>query len=579
MSGIDLLLLHPPSVYDFRQKAIMYGPISDMIPSSPVFEMYPLGFLTMAAYLEEHGLRVRIVNLALRMMNDPDFDVPDFLARMSPKAIGIDLHWLPHAHGSLEIARLHKDIHPQVPIILGGLSATYFHEELILYPHVDYVIRGDSTEAPLHELLSCLQAGQEPEHVPNLTWKADDAVKVNPFSFMPISLDYVDLMPKLMVRMVLRYRDLQSILPFNGWWKNPITAIFTAKGCVHNCVTCGGSSEACAMISKRQQPVFRSPQNLVKNMKDISRTSRGPIFLIGDLRQTGDGHAYKVLELLRAARIKNEIIFEFFGLPSSEFLQAIDRSVKNWSIELSPESHDESIRRVQDEKVFYTNQEMEQVIQEMMALRCHRVDIFFMIGLPRQTRESVMETIGYCERLFKISDRRVSCFISPMGPFLDPGSRGFEEPERFGYRLFARSLEEHRQLLIQPSWKYILNYETEWMDREALVMATYDAAEALNRLKLTHGRIGKKRGEIVADRIRSARELKHRLDNLEHQQSDSEVYRLLQGEINEFSVSTTCDKQELFWRPNLVNFKWINIFMEGLAYLADGLYTKVCRRG
>ena len=44
-----LLLLHAPSVYDFRKRAILYGPVSDMVPSSTVFEMYPLGFTTMAA--------------------------------------------------------------------------------------------------------------------------------------------------------------------------------------------------------------------------------------------------------------------------------------------------------------------------------------------------------------------------------------------------------------------------------------------------------------------------------------------------------------------------------------------------
>ena len=47
----DLLLLHAPSVYDFRERAILYGPVSDMVPSSTVFEMYPLGFLTIASYL------------------------------------------------------------------------------------------------------------------------------------------------------------------------------------------------------------------------------------------------------------------------------------------------------------------------------------------------------------------------------------------------------------------------------------------------------------------------------------------------------------------------------------------------
>ncbi len=35
----DVVLIHPPSVFDFRERAIFYGPISDVIPSSPVFEM------------------------------------------------------------------------------------------------------------------------------------------------------------------------------------------------------------------------------------------------------------------------------------------------------------------------------------------------------------------------------------------------------------------------------------------------------------------------------------------------------------------------------------------------------------
>ncbi len=157
MPQADFILLHPPSVYDFRRKAILYGPVSDLIPSSPVFEMYPLGFLTITNYLEERDITVRVINLALRMMNDRRFDVTKFISRLRPKAFGIDLHWLPHAHGALEIATIVKSSHPEIPVICGGLSASYFHEELIDYPQIDFVIRGDAVEPALYELL--LQIG------------------------------------------------------------------------------------------------------------------------------------------------------------------------------------------------------------------------------------------------------------------------------------------------------------------------------------------------------------------------------------------------------------------------------------
>lgn len=586
MSSPDIVLIHAPSVYDFREHAIMYGPISDLIPSSPVFEMYPLGFLTMTSYLEERGMEVRIVNLALRMMNDRGFNVPKFLAKLKPKAFGIDLHWLPHAHGSLEVAKLIKSIHPETPVIFGGLSSTYFHEELIEYDQVDYVLRGDSIEPPLYELLTTLQAGRRPETVPNLTWKLDGQVKVNPYTFQPESLDYVDLRPDLIGEMAIRYRDRQSVLPFNGWWQNPITAVFTVKGCAHECATCGSSHDACARLGTRKKPVFRSPSSLVKNIGDIARFSRGPVFLVGDLRQAGDAHAYEVLRLLREANFKNEIVFELFSMPPIEYLQEIDRCVTNWSLELSPESHDPAIRAIQDESCHSSNEEIEEVIQAALALNCHRIDVFYMVGLPGQTRESVMETIDYCEHLFQVSDERLLAFISPMGPFLDPASRTFEEPERYGYRLFARTLEEHRQHLVQPSWKRILTYETEWMTRDEIVDVTYDAGEALNNLKLRYGRISQKAGAAVADHITRSRELKEKLDELErHTDSDAslidalddEAMRILQGEIYDYSVSTVCDKTELFWPRHMINFKPWGLLGMAAGY-ARGLMARLNRR-
>ena len=563
----DLLLLHAPSVYDFRRRSILYGPVSDMVPSSTVFEMYPLGFLTIASYLHGQGLSVRIVNLALRMMDDRRFEVPGFLARLRPRAIGIDLHWLPHAHGALEVARIAKEQHPDVPVIMGGLSASYFHEELIRYPQVDFVLRGDSTEPPLHQLLVALQRGERLEAIPNLTWKAGGAVRVNPHRFVPPSLDYVDLRPGVVAEMVMRYRDLRSTLPLRRWWQNPITALFTVKGCGHDCITCGASRTTGTQLTKRHGPAFRSPASLVANMKAISRLSRAPIVLVGDVLQGGIDHARETLDRLQRAKLPNEIVFEFLDLPPASFLHEIDRHVDRWSMELSPDSHDHEVRRAQDGEPAYSNEEMEAVFNQALRLRCRRVDVFFMIGLPQQTPASVLQTVDYCERLFQLCDRRLACFISPMGPFIDPGSRGFEEPERFGYRLFARTLEEHRQLLLQPTWEHMLNYETRWMTRRELVDATYDAAERLNELKRRYRRISTRSARGVARRIGQARELRARLDAAGAAGGTSAASRELTGDIARFSMSTVCDKGELFWPRHLVNFRFAEMVRLAGRYL------------
>ena len=224
-------------------------------------------------------------------------------------------------------------------------------------------------------------------------------------------------------------------------------------------------------------------------------------------------------------------------------------------MEFSPESHDQAVRDAQEGEAGYTTEDMEAMIKEAVRLRCSRIDIFFMIGLPAQTIQSVRDTVEYCGHLFQLGDKRLSCFISPMGPFIDPGSRGFEDPDRFGYRLFARTLEEHRQLLVQPTWEHILNYETKWMTRRELVDATYDAAERLNELKVRHGRISKRRGRGVARGIAAARALRARLDEGMAQGRAVGADAALMGEISRFSISTVCDKRELFWPRRLFNFK------------------------
>jgi hypothetical protein len=157
-----------------------------------------------------------------------------------------------------------------------------------------------------------------------------------------------------------------------------------------------------------------------------------------------------------------------------------------------------------------------------------------------------------------------------MGPFIDPGSRGFEEPDRFGYRLFARTLEEHRQLLIQPSWEQILNYETKWMTRRQLVDATYDAAERLNELKVKHGRLSARRGRRVANNIAAARSLRSRLDaGIERHDAQATV-AALKGEISRFSISTVCDKRELFWPRRVFNFRIAEITRILVRYFRGG---------
>ncbi len=538
--SVDLVLLHPPSVYDFRQKTILYGPVSDLIPSSFMFEMYPIGFTSIAEYLEGSGYRVRIVNLAVRMLSDNKFDAEALIRRLEAPVFGIDLHWLVSAHGAIEVAKIVKKCHPRAKVVMGGFSSSYFYRELMEYPEIDYVVRGDTTEEPLKQLMDCITSKRPPEGVPNLVWRDKKGkMRENPFSHVPADLSNVMVgYYDNAMRSVIRYRDLASYTPFKGWRSYPITAVLTCRGCTENCVICGGSAAAFKKFYNRKKAVFRSPQSVASDLKQIERFSRGPIFILGDLRQAGGNYAYEVLQLLKEKRVKNQLIFELFSPAPASFLHQMSLAAPNFCLEISPESHDPEVRRASGRN--YSNHDLELTLEHALSVGCGRLDVFFMIGLPKQTPKSVMETVDYCDYLFQRfkGDKRLSLFIAPISPFLDPGSLGFEHPRRHGYRILFRTLEEHRQALVAPSWKYSLNYETRWMNRQQIVDTAYEAILRLNRLKAKYGVISWQMAEAGEERISAARTMAHLIDELLAKGNLDELSRLKPriDEINAFPV-------------------------------------------
>jgi urease gamma subunit len=180
-----------------------------------------------------------------------------------------------------------------------------------------------------------------------------------------------------------------------------------------------------------------------------------------------------------------------------------------------------------------------------------------MIGLPKQTTESVMDTIDYCDFLlekFK-GDKRLSLFIALLSPFLDPGSLGFERPERYGYRILFRTLNEHRQALVSPSWKYSLNYETEWMSRQQIAETGYEAILRLNRVKAKHGVISKQIAEISEQRIKAASEMMHRIDDILSMDGYQEELSRLKPEIDRLNMFPVSEKIQLELPVGLVKLR------------------------
>ena len=425
MASIDLILLHPPTLYDFRNRPGIHGPISDVVPSTPIFEMYPIGFASLSEYLERHGLKVRIINVAMKMLKDEKFDVERLIQKNKPVAFGIDLHWMAHVQGALALAEIIKRFHPDIPVILGGLSATYYHEEILRqYPFIDFVVRGDSTEKPLLQLLQAIKKGEDFKNIPNLTYRdGKNGIQVNPLTHVPENLNEITIDYRHIMKKVVRYVDPTGYQPFIDWYTYPVTAVFTCRGCIYSCKTCGGSAQTFRTMANRRKPAYRDPKLLAKDIFNISDHLHAPVMIIGDIFQPGEEYGFTFLQEMKRRPIANHIAFEFFVPPSRAQLKRIAESISNFNIEISPESHDEEVRKAFGRP--YNNESLER-----SARRCHRswleTDRSLLHDWPSKTNLSIRSGDG---RLLSFSVRTISFLQQTLplhfspGPFL--GSREY----------------------------------------------------------------------------------------------------------------------------------------------------------
>ncbi len=472
----DLFLLHAPSVYDFRERDDMlfaYLSDSDSVNVTSIYEMYPIGWFSITQRLADRGFDAKIVNVASLMLMHPDLDVRRLLGRLEAPIFGFDLHWMTQCHGAVELAAVVKDVHPDALTIFGGISATYYADQLISYPSVDVVVQGYDTLEPVTELVATVRRGSRDfRSIPNLLYKSAGEVLVTGFTHKPAA-NYNDARNDWSY-----YRETAA----GGPSASKLIMTLPNTGCVHDCGWCGGSRFAYRNIMGVRKTLVQKDNDLIieelRTMREAAK--RTSIYALQCYSENKVRmHAY--LDAVKEIGYKS-VFFEQFNLTPADTLRKMGESTASY-IMLSPESHDPKISAAAGRGT-YTMEQMEEWIPRALDAGVKGVMVWFFIGMPYQDRQSVMDTIAYSERLIrKFGGWNALPLICPMVPFLDPGCRFFEEPERHGYTIFHRTLEEHRRAMVEPLWYRRLNYETRWLDRRQLQDVSYEAITRLVEIK------------------------------------------------------------------------------------------------
>jgi hypothetical protein len=291
------------------------APLSPVLLLGATSGSATVGLLYLGSYLRRHGVE------AFCQFNDIHNDrasmeqnIQYLLGQIKPKLVGVSLKWSPYIARGLEICRLVKKHAPEVKIVLGGDTATYFAEELIQDGNVDYVIRGDG-ELPL---LRLVMGDQE---IPNCTYKRRGVVVRTPTTYVHGEGNSAEI--------YLSHLDELLVSPTDLFW-SPFLFVPTGQGCSMHCFYCAGSSENQRRVFNRERPYLRPIQQV---RQDILRTKEYNATLMFDF----DLPEYDSLDYYRRLWEgldlgAHSVGFAFWDIPCADLVALVARTFKHASL-------------------------------------------------------------------------------------------------------------------------------------------------------------------------------------------------------------------------------------------------------
>ena len=379
------------------------------------------GILYLASYLRRGGIEafVRLYD-GDETEDEVTRSLEALVARVRPRLVGISLKWFHHVHRALLLARTLRKIDPEIRIVVGGNTASYWWRELKGFDCIDHIVLGDG-ERPL---LALCQGESSP---PNCVTRAPDGTPRRlPLEYVQGATNSEDIYYSHFEDIFLSYQDRHA---FSGW-------VAPGKGCGENCLYCGGARGNQKAAFGRAKPFLRSEQSVRRDHQEIaSRTWQ--------MRYDFSGSSAEFLQSTWAGvdLSRHSCTYFLWGVARIELIDALASTF-------------EQVHMVLDIGCFSQQQRHEQMRRgllkpcasddELMELidRCRRhanldIEISGIAGLPFASAATLEEEVRLVEKVISLD-----CVVGYQRLEAQPGALVTEHPARFDMRTEARTFDE-----------------------------------------------------------------------------------------------------------------------------------------
>jgi tRNA A37 methylthiotransferase MiaB len=416
----DILFLHPSKL------AAKFKDYANTGAASP-YMIVPVGVSGMMNMLQKEGFQVCGLDVPMEMLINPEFDLETWLQGLQGlHLIAIDLHWYEHSFGALDLVSLCKQVLPTVPVVLGGLTASFFADEIMQdFPKVDFIIRGDG-EKPLLELAKamCREENLDLGAIPNLVYRNKSQVVKNEMTYCAAQADLDQL--NFVDMDFLTHADQLAEVIYNLSEKVEMTGearrkghwLTIGRGCIYNCSFCGGGNYAHKTIAGRQNIIARSPERVVDDLERLQQQGYQQVSLNLDPAIMGKEYWTRLFAEIRRRSFKIGLYIEFFQLPSIEFIEELLPlvDIPHTELAFSPLSGSDRVRRLNGKH--YSNAQLMAVLR-LLRTSGLAVFIYFSLNIPFEDAKSFQHTLrlaGEISRSYPSGQLRMINMLHTVDP-------------------------------------------------------------------------------------------------------------------------------------------------------------------
>ncbi|OGS13411.1 MAG: hypothetical protein A2234_04095 [Elusimicrobia bacterium RIFOXYA2_FULL_58_8] len=338
---------------------------------------YGLGLAYLHAVIEKAGYLVETRNFNNDDMAASETEMAADMRRFRPDFLLVQIFTMNRV-SSCRLIKMAREILPEVNIIIGGVHASIFYEQLLQNFAVDCAVIGEGEET-IVELLAALSSGKTPAGVKGTAYKENGVIVKNHDRPLIEDLDSIPFP-----------RHELFITP-----KTEMACVLTTRGCPFRCSFC------CLHTISHRRFRKRSVDNVVAEVEYILKTFKNidTIQFADDTFTLDQPRAIAFCKEIIKRNIKVKFLCSARVNPASiELFRLMERAGfvgMGFGLETGSAKLLQSIHK---------NITREDVLETFRMLKGINIKVvtYLMVGFPGETRDTVAETIDLVNKLRKI---------------------------------------------------------------------------------------------------------------------------------------------------------------------------------